>query len=300
MKAPLAHYLAYLRPRTFVPTFLLALTGYAASPARPASALGCVADLALLFLVHSVLLWGGANAFNSSQDRDEGPVNLLPDPPPLPPRLAEFGLAANLLAIPLAALRGWRPAVILGFGVVVSTYYSWRGAPWRRGKEVGVVDNTINAMGSGFGAIALGYTFTPAPADARIVFLAVAFTIAIFGGVPTSQIFQLTPKDTYATARNYASLLGPRTTLRVGAVLFLAHVTLVLAVGWPAPRDAASVALLGGWAALAIAASGYSWRWSREPFKDPYRRMTRQLGMMMTSQTLFTIAAWLATRSARS
>ena len=118
--------------------------------------------------------------------------------------------------------------------------------------------------------------------------------------MPTSQIFQLSPRDTYATARNYAALLGPRVTLRVGAILFLVHVVLVVAGGWPAPHGAVLIALLGGWCALAFVASGHSWRWSRAPFADPYRRMTRQLGMMMTSQTLFTIAAWLATRSTGS
>ena len=300
MSSPARHYLAFLRPRTFVPTFLLALTGYAASPARP-SALGAVAaDLVLLFLVYSVLLWGGANAFNSSQDRDEGPVNLLPNPPPIPPRLALFGVAMNVLAVPFAALRGARPAALVACAVVVSIFYSLRGAPWRRGKEIGVVDNAINATGSGFVAIMLGYLFTPAPVDARILLLAAAFTIAIFGGVPTSQIFQLDPRDTYASARNYASLLGAKTTLRVGALLFVAHVAFVLVMGWPAPARAPVAALLGGWAILALVASVHSWWWAREPFRDPYRRMTRQLGMMMTSQTLFTIAAWIATQSNRS
>jgi len=300
MGAPISHYLAYLRPRTFVPTFFLALTGYAASPARPESAFECAVDLVLLLVVYSVLLWGGANAFNSSQDRDEGPVNLLPDPPPRPPQLAAFGLALTVIAVPIAALRGLRPAMIVALCVPVSVYYSWRGAPWRRGKEIGVIDNLINASGSGLAAIALGYSFTPAPFDARIAFVAAAFTIAIFGGVPTSQIFQLEPRDTYATARNYASLLGPRTTLRVGAILLVAHVVLLVAGGWPAPDGAVGVTLLVGWAAIAMVAAAHSWHWAREPLKDPYRRMTRQLGMMMTSQTLFTIAAWLATRSTRS
>lgn len=300
MSAPVGHYWAYLRPRTFVPTFLLALTGYAASPARPSSLVAVAVDLLLLFLVYSVLLWGGANAFNSSQDRDEGPVNLLPNPPPIPPRLASFGIAANVLAIALAASRGARPAALVACAVVVSIFYSLRGAPWRRGKEIGVVDNAINATGSGFAAIMLGYLFTPAPVDARILFLAAAFTIAIFGGVPTSQIFQLDPRDTYASARNYASLLGPKTTLRVGALLFVVHVGFVLVMGWPAPGGALVAVLLGGWGLLALVASAHSWWWAREPFRDPYRRMTRQLGMMMTSQTLFTIAAWIATQSSRS
>jgi hypothetical protein len=293
MRTPAAHYIAYLRPRTFAPTFLLAATGYAASPRRPASTIACVTDLAILFATYSVLLWGGANAFNSAEDQDRGPVNLLPDPPPTPPGLAPFGIAVQVFAIGVAALRGWRPAAIVAASVVASVFYSWRGAPWRRGKEIGVVDNLINATGTGFAAITLGYAITPAPIDARIVLIALAFTVATFGGVPTSQIFQLTPADTYETARNYASLLGARATLRVGALLFVAHVALLAAVGWP-PRGLALAAWVG-WAVLALAASGHSLEWSRNPFQKPYERMTRQFGMMMMSQTLWGLAAWLTT-----
>ena len=55
-------YVAYLRPLTFLPTFLLTLTGYAQSAQRPSGAGALLTDLVTLFLVHSVLLWGGANA----------------------------------------------------------------------------------------------------------------------------------------------------------------------------------------------------------------------------------------------
>ena len=287
-------YVIYLRPLTFVPTFFLALTGYAASPSRPAAVLP---DLALLFVVQSVLLWGGANAFNSAEDLDEGPVNLLPHPPPVPPHLAAFGLAANGLAIALAALRGPRPAAIVLTASIVSVYYSWRGAPWRRGKEIGVIDNVVNGFGAGLGSILLGYTFTPAPLDARIVLVGLAFTLATFGGCPTSQIFQLSPRDTYATARNYTSLLGPSTTLRLGALLFFAHIVAVLVVTSPLGRvGVGSGVLLAGWALLALAGSAQALAWSRAPFDRPYLRMTRQFGTMMASPTLWTAWAWVATR----
>ena len=288
------HYLAYLRPLTFGPTFLLALTGYAMSPARPASPLGVAVDLALLFLVQSVLLWGGANAFNSSQDRDVGPVNLLPSPPPIPKHLAAFGLLFNGIAVLLAATRGALAALVVTAGVAASTFYSWQSGRWRRGKEIGVVDNLINAVGSGAGSILLGYAFTEAPLDLHVVLVAIAFTVATFGGVPTSQIFQLKPGERYERARNYASLLGARATLRVGAALFVVHVALIAGLGLPAAGIAGRV-LWAGWAALALAGSAHSLRWSRAPFLHPYRRMTRQLAIMMASQTLWTGYAWQLT-----
>ncbi len=291
MSAPIGHYLAYLRPLTFLPTFLLALTGYAMSPARPAGLGAISVDLGLLFLVQSVLLWGGANAFNSSQDRDSGPVNLLPSPPPMPKHLATFGLLANCAAIALAAARGALAALIVTAGVVASTFYSWRSGHFRRGKEIGVVDNLINAAGSGAGSILLGYAITGARLDLHVVLVAAAFTVATFGGVPASQIFQLRQGDRYEDARNYASLLGAENTLRVGALLFAAHVVLVLALGLPA-GGVVGHALWLGWALLALAGSVHSLRWSRAPFLRPYRQMTRQFSLMMASQTLWTGYAW--------
>jgi 4-hydroxybenzoate polyprenyltransferase len=290
MRSRILHYLAYLRPLSFAPTFLLALTGYAVSPARPSEAIAIALDLGLLFLVHSVFLWGGANAFNSSQDRDTEPVNLLPSPPPMPKHLAAFGLLANGAAIALAATRGALAVLVVTAGVVASTFYSWKHGHFRRGKEIGVVDNLINAAGSGAGAILLGYAFTPAPLDRHVVVVALAFTVATFGGVPTSQIFQLRPEDRYQDARNYASLLGAKTTLRVGALLFIVHVVLVLALGRPA--GGVGLALWLGWALFALAGSAHSLRWSRAPFQRPYHQMTRQLALMMASQTLWTGYAW--------
>ena len=71
----LATYLAFTRPRSIPVTLAMALTGWLTSPMHGHA----VSDLAFLVVVHSVLLWGGTNAFNSAEDRDDGPVNLLPD-----------------------------------------------------------------------------------------------------------------------------------------------------------------------------------------------------------------------------
>lgn len=292
--APIRHYLAYMRPRTIPVTFLAAFTGYAASPARPSRAASVLSDLALLLVIHSVLLWGGTNAFNSSQDRDDGPVNLLANPPPLPPGLAAFGLASKVVAIGAASLVDERAGLLVAGATGLSIFYSAKTRWWRRGKEIGVVDNLINAFGCGFGSILLGYVFTPAPLTATIFAVAIFFTLAIFGGIPTAQIFQLRPDDTYAHARNYASLLGAPRTLRVGTMFFGAHLAAGLAVTLAAvaPSSIGAVVWLGGWAGLVAAGAVHSWCWARAPFSKPYARMLRQLTLLMASQVCWTVAAW--------
>ena len=295
--APLSHYVAYLRPRTFPITFVFVLTGYALAP-HGGDGSEIATDLTFLLVVYSLLLWGGANAYNSSQDRDEGPVNLLPNPPPVPPRLAAFGLALHGAAVGLALTRGAWSGVLTAIGAIGSILYSWRGGWFRRLKEVPGVDNLVNACACGILPVALGASARGQAPSLHAWLVGAAFTVAVFGGVPTSQIFQLRESDTVQTARNWAAWVGPRRVLRLGAVLFVAHVALLVLVAAPSRPTATVVACWVCWATLVLAAAAHSLWWSRTPRVDPYRRMIRQLGMMMTSQTIWVVGVattWLPT-----
>jgi len=152
MRPKLAHYLAYTRPLSIPVTMVMVMTGWLASPAHARTLAGMARDVGLLAAVYSVLMWGGANAFNSAEDRDDVPVNLLPSPPPLPPRLGAFGIGLQLAGVLASAVFGLRSVMLAAVAAVTSVFYSWRGAPWRRGKEIPGVDNLINAGGCGFGA----------------------------------------------------------------------------------------------------------------------------------------------------
>lgn len=277
-------YLAYMRPRTFPITFVFALTGYVLAPSHARGA-GLALDLAFLFLVYSVLGWGGANAFNSAEDEDAGPVNLLPDPPPRPRHLGAFGLACGAASVALAlAWPGKARAVpfVLVAGLL-SVAYSYRGAPFRRFKEVGGLDALTHALGCGPIAIALGWS-AAAPLDASFAWPALGFFFAFFGGYTTTQIFQLAPGERYATGRNYTSLLGAPLALRVSVLCFAAHVVVLgLSVG----RAIVASAPYLVWASLVAVAALHALGWALRPWHAPYRRMQVQLGLMMTSHVTF-------------
>ncbi len=270
-------YVAYIRPRSIPVTIAMALTGWLAAPTHD----HVVTDLAFLVIVYSILLWGGTNAFNSAEDRDTGPVNLLPDPPPRPRHLRAFGLALMLAAIIAAAVRGATAMLLVAAAVSLSLFYSWRGGPWRRGKDLPGIDNLINALGCGLGSFALGWVTTGAPLSANAIYLGLAWTVCLFGGMPTAQIFQLAPDE---RGTNWTSLLGAARTLRVGALLFAVHLALLAPVSH---RGAASTV----WALGVVAAIGHSAWWSRTPFRDPYRRMLRQMALLTTAQLAWALGA---------
>ena len=156
-------YVAYMRPRAWFPCFVCSLTGYAISPARPDSWGPVLIDLSWLFVVYGVFLWGGTNALNSAHDRDEGPVNFLPNPPPFPRHLAVYGLVVMLLGVGIAGVKGLNAAALALIAVLLSVYYSvsFPGCG-RRGKEIPGMDILINSTGFGLGAVLLGYTATSA------------------------------------------------------------------------------------------------------------------------------------------
>ncbi len=228
LPAPAAHYFAYTRPLTLFPTFVLVATGYALAPAQSLGAV--LSDLTFLFLVYSVLGWGGSSAFNSSQDRDSGKVNLLNNSPPLPQGLAAFGLALSVCSVVLCAVWPGKMRVLpwaLACGIL-STYYSWKTAWWTRGKDIPGVDVLIHSVGSGIVTIGLGLAAGGQRSTLDLVWVATAFSVALLGGYPTTQIFQLEGR-THEKAFDFTSWLGPDRALRFGAAMFFVHAALLIA-----------------------------------------------------------------------
>ncbi len=269
-----ADYVAFTRPRSIPVTLVMGLTGWLASPMHARS----LADLAFLLVVYSILLWGGSNAFNSAEDRDDGPVNLLPDPPPIPPHLGAFGLALMVLAVAAAALRGAHCAVLAALATALSIFYSWRGGPWRRGKDIPGVDNLINACGCGIGTFCFGWCASGAPLDGTAIYLGLGWTVCLFGGMPTAQIFQLDDQTI-----NWTSWLGAARTLRLGAILFAIHFALIARV------SAFGVGTVV-WGAGVVAAIVHSALWSRDPFTHAYRRMLRQMTVLTAAQLAWALS----------
>lgn len=82
-------------------------------------------SLQLAFLLH-ILVYPSSNAFNSLQDRDEGPIGGMANPPKVPASLRWWSLAFDLTAIALAFW--WWPPLAAGIAIYIlaSRAYSWR------------------------------------------------------------------------------------------------------------------------------------------------------------------------------
>lgn len=287
-------YFIHTRPQSYLVTFFAVITGYALSPEKPGDPFDILTDLCLLFVIFSILLWGGTNAFNTGQDGNEGPLTLLPDPPPVPKHLSLFGISLMLFAVILAYTVSLRLTVWTSIGLALSVFYSYKNKFFRRGKDIVVVDMLINTIGFGFCSILFGYMLTPAPITTELLFTGAGFTFAYLGGMPTSQIFQL--NGVTDTTKNYTTLLGVRGVLRAGAFFFLCHILfLALAytdIGFLMSAPVALTCWLG-WCILVALSAIHSYWWSFSPFTEPYKRMNRQMLLMMGSQVLWTIYAWI-------
>ena len=291
-------YWLHLRPQAFPVAFIAALTGYALSPAR-AHGWQLLPGLGLLLLLYGVLLWGGTNAFNSGQDGDTGPLNMLPNPPPVPPHLSAFGLVMKGLAVLGAALVSGRLGVLFAAAALASAFYSGRSKPvghWQRGKDVPGLDMAINAGGFGLGSLLVGYCLTPAPLTPLVWLYGAGFTLAYWGGMPTSQLFQFTPATTGDVRPNYTSQLGGQRVLRMACGFFAAHALLLSGLDVPRLLAAPPVARLcwALWLVLVVFSAVHSWQWAWAPFEQPYAKMMRQMTAMMTSQLCWTAYAWLS------
>lgn len=286
----LRSFLLHTRPKSFLPSFLFPLTGYFASPVH-FDAGENAKRLTVLFLGYCVCLWGGTSALNSAWDGDEGPLNFLENPPPVPKGLGVFGFVLLLAGVAIAYPYGSICTLAAVLSVVLSCLYSVRfpGVP-RRGKEVPILDNAINALGCGAVAVMLGYCITGAGLNQRILILAAAFTLTVFGSYPATQVFQLDSRGKDGGKKtNFSSFFGAKAALRIGVVFLLGGGALALStVGLPLAPGYVAFGLL-----FLVAASALV-KWSGAPFADAGRRKRVVVGALLLARVFWIFAEWKA------
>ena len=144
------------------------------------------------YLALAVDLYGGATAYNSVYDRDEGPVGGLAAPPPVPAGLLPFSLMLQAAGAAAAPIVGWPFTLVYlamaGLGAAYShPRVRFKARPWA---SLLVVSLGQGVLGFLLGFLAAGGAprAALAPRALEAAFVAAAFTTALY---PLTQLYQV-------------------------------------------------------------------------------------------------------------
>lgn len=180
-------------------------------------------DAALGFVAFHVFLYGGITAYNSSYDRDEGPVGGLRHPPPVSSSLLGFSLGVQLIGLALCALLSWEMVLWYGVVMALSVAYShprlrWKGRP------------LLSLLVVGFGQGALGFRagWLCARPDPEPMLRSIdgllgmgAAILLTMGFYPLSQLYQI-EEDRGRGDSTFAVAYGPGASFRFALCCLIA------------------------------------------------------------------------------
>ena len=172
---------------------------------------GGFSDSVLLgFVAFHVFLYGGATAFNSYYDRDEGPVGGLERPPPVAPELLPFSLVVKAVGLLLAATVNWSFFWIYAGFAMLSFAYSHprirlKASPLASVLTVAVGQGVLAFLG-GWAAVRGDVASAWGPTG---IVGALAATLLILSSYPLTQLYQI-EEDRARGDRTMAVVWGPR------------------------------------------------------------------------------------------
>jgi len=176
-----------------------------------------------------LLLFGGATAYNSYWDNDEGPIGGLQNPPKMQPWMWGGSLILQGVGLLVAAGQGFLYSGIYVFCMLFFWLYStplarWKSSPLKSLIAIGV--------SSGFNSVLLGYLAAGNDVVTMPVWVASAgVTLMLLSLYPISQIYQI-EEDHSRGDRTFAVEYGKKGVTRFFITAFLIGLILVsLAIG---------------------------------------------------------------------
>jgi hypothetical protein len=192
------------------------------------------ADFWLQFLNVHVLLFGGATAFNSYWDKDEGPIGGLKRPPKLAQwtRNASIGLMVIgwIWSIPY----GWFYSAVYAISLLLFWLYStplarWKGNPMLSLLAIGVSTGTNSVF---LGYLAAGGVLMPS-----VLFGAAGAGLILLSLYPVSQVFQADEDRERGDVTFYVAygLSAVKSFFSFSYVAGLILITYAIYIQYPAP-----------------------------------------------------------------
>ncbi|MEX0610141.1 MAG: UbiA family prenyltransferase [Balneolaceae bacterium] len=178
----------------------------------------------LQFLNVHVLLFGGATAYNSWWDKDEGPIGGLKSPPKMNRWMWPASLILQFTGLGWALTVNWNYALIYGLSMLFFWLYStplarWKGKPILSLAAIGISTGT-NSFFLGFLA-AGGY-----PITFLEDFIAFGVACIVLSLYPASQVYQR-EEDQQRGDRTFAIRFGLKGVKWLFTILFIAGSILI-------------------------------------------------------------------------
>lgn len=140
------------------------------------------------FLNVHLLLYGGATAYNSYWDKDEGPIGGLRNPPPMRQWMWLGALLLQMIGFLLAIPRGSLYTGIYALSMLFFWLYS---TPWARWKAQPIKSLVAIGISTGFNSVLLGYLAAGYVQINIIVFIAaLGVMLMLLSLYPISQTYQ--------------------------------------------------------------------------------------------------------------
>jgi 4-hydroxybenzoate polyprenyltransferase len=181
------------------------------------------------FLNIHLLLFGGATAYNSFWDRDEGPIGGLHNPPKMRPWMWLGSLFLQMIGLLIALPMGTFFVALYALSMLFFWLYS---SPWTRWK--GRPFKSLVAIGcsTGFNTVLMGYIAAGHENLHPFIWIAAAgVTLILLSLYPVSQLYQQ-EEDRQRGDRTFAIAFGETVVLYFFEAAFLAGVVLTsLAIG---------------------------------------------------------------------
>ena len=146
-------------------------------------------DAVVVFVLLHLCVYGGATAYNSSYDRDSGPVGGMKHPPESGLVERYGGLSLQVIGVAAIGLWGWQLAVCAGSLVLMGTAYSHPSWRWKARPVLSLV---VVAFGQGVVPFLIGFLISaPAEPPAAVWVACAASALLILGTYPLSQVYQI-------------------------------------------------------------------------------------------------------------
>lgn len=141
----------------------------------------------LQFLNVHILLYGGATAFNSWWDKDEGPIGGLKHPPKMSPWMRDLSLVFMVAGWIWALTVSWPYFLIYGTSLILFWLYS---TPLARWKGHPILSMIAIGISTGLNSVLLGFWSAGGVFSPSLLFCGIGASLILLSLYPVSQIYQ--------------------------------------------------------------------------------------------------------------